>query len=345
MLARRTKSFIILLMSTIIILANSSSSGVNATTDTTAPLGSAYLPLIIGTSSIATPTPPPSPAKDWLSYLNKLRGLANLPSISENATFSDGAYKHAKYMVKNDVIAHNEDPSKPFYTTEGNAAAAKSNVMVSSTIQTTDNDALDMWMTGPFHGVGLIDPRLVQSGYGVYREADGGWQMAAALDVLRGLASNPPTGITFPIKWPADGKTSWLTTYDGNESPDPLTACAGYTAPTGAPIYLQLGTGSITPSVASATLTNGGANLPVCVFTETTYTNPEASQQSLGRSVLASRDAIVMIPKAPLTPGSYTVSITSNGTTHTWSFTITNVIPSRTQATIDQSGIDTPPND
>jgi hypothetical protein len=336
MRSRNTTSLIMLLMITVGVVVGSSSVRTNATANS-APLQSfAYLPLIVGAGGT------PTPANDWLSYLNKLRGLANLPGVSENATYSDGDSKHAKYMVKNDVIAHNEDPTKPFYTVEGNAAANKSNVMVSGSIQTTDRDAFDMWMTGPFHGVGLIDPRLTQSGYGSYREADGGWQLGAALDVLRGLASKPPAGVTFPIKWPADSKTSWLTTYDGNESPDPLTACAGYTAPTGAPIYLQLGTGSITPNVTNATLTNNGASLPVCVYTEATYTNPISSDQSLGRSVLGSRDAIIMIPQAPLNPGGYTVSITTNGTTYTWSFTITNIVPSQAQAG-SESSTGTPP--
>jgi hypothetical protein len=277
-----------------------------------------FLPHIARPTIIANP-----PATNWLAYLNQLRALGGLPAVSENATYSDGAFKHAKYMVKNDVIAHSEDSTKAYYTAEGNTAASKSNVMVSSSDSTTDNAALDMWMTGPFHGVGLIDPKLTQSGYGAYRESDGGWQMGAALDVLRGRASQIPAGTTFPIRWPANGTTSWLASYTGNESPDPLTACPGYAAPTGAPIYLQLGSGSLTPNVSSASLTRAGASLEICTYTEATYTNPDASQQSLGRSVLGSRDAVIMIPRAPLTAGSYTVSMTVSGNTYTWSFTIT----------------------
>ncbi|GAH44015.1 unnamed protein product, partial [marine sediment metagenome] len=38
-----------------------------------------------------------------------------------------------------------------------------------------------------------------------------------------------------------------------------------------------------------------------------------------------SRDAIILIPRNPLTPGaSYTVSITVSGQTHTWSFTVSS---------------------
>ena len=41
-----------------------------------------------------------------------------------------------------------------------------------------------------------------------------------------------------------------------------------------------------------------------------------------GRQILGSRDAIILMPQQPLVAGqTYTVSITSNGTTYTWSFT------------------------
>lgn len=73
-----------------------------------------------------------------------------------------------------------------------------------------------------------------------------------------------------------------------------------------------------------------------CVFDETNYTNPDSSAQSLGRSILNSRDAIVIMPREPLVSGArYTVSITVNGTEYTWSFTAldpsemsANVLPS-----------------
>jgi hypothetical protein len=226
--------------------------------------------------------------------------------------------------VKNDYIGHSEDPGNPWYTAEGLAAAQNGNVMVSSGSTDPDSDAIDLWMTGPFHGVGLIDPQLLQSGFGSYREADGGWQMAATLDVLRGLGGLPPS-VIFPVMWPGNNTTSYLTSYGGTEAPDPLTSCPGYSAPSGLPILLQIGSGSLTPSVTAHSFLRGGAVQEHCVFDETNYTNPNASYQSLGRSVLDSRDAIVLIPRSPLAAGStYTVSITVNGSTHTWSFTVSD---------------------
>jgi len=89
----------------------------------------------------------------------------------------------------NDYMGHGEDPDNPWYTPEGLAAAQSSNAAVSHDVDATDEYAIDAFMGGPFHAVGILDPALLQTGYGSYREADGGYQMGAALDVIRGLGS------------------------------------------------------------------------------------------------------------------------------------------------------------
>ena len=272
----------------------------------------------------ATPDPTP-PSGDWLGYVNYYRALAGLPALSENSTWSDGCWLHARYMVKNDYVGHSEDPGNPWYTVEGAEAAASSNVMASSSTSATDEGAIDSWMRGPFHAVGILDPALQQTGYGSYREAIGTWQMGAALDVLRGLGSVPPS-VEFPVRWPGDGVTVPLTAYLGGETPDPLTSCPGYSVPSGLPLIVQIGSGGLTPNVTAHAFSQGGTPLEHCVFDEIDYTNPNPSHQSLGRGVLDMRDAIVLIPRQPLTPGAtYTASITTNGETYTWSFTVSSV--------------------
>ena len=65
------------------------------------------------------------------------------------------------------------------------------------------------------------------------------------------------------------------------------------------------------------------------MFDETSYSHPDPGSQSLGRSILNSRDAIVLIPRLPLTPGtSYTVSLTVDGQTHTWTFGVSSTATS-----------------
>jgi uncharacterized protein YkwD len=273
-----------------------------------------YLPLI------ERPCPPvtvPS-SGSWLDYLNYYRATACLPPVTEDTDLTDGDHKHAIYMVKNDVLLHDEDPNNPWYTSEGQIAAQQSNLAGSGDMKTTDLWAIDTWMQAPFHAVGILDPHLFQVGYGSYREADGNLQMAAALNVIAG--TNYTENIKYPVFWPSNGTTIPIRLHWG-EYPNPLTSCPGYEVPSGLPLVIQIGPGDITPHVSTTTFTQNGRFLEHCVFDETTYTNPDADQQNLGRTILGTRDAIVLIPKSSLSPGmTYTVSITVNGQTYTWSF-------------------------
>ncbi len=253
----------------------------------------------------------------WLEYLDRFRAQAGVQWPGEDTGWSDGCWKHSRYCVKNDEITHYEDSLNDWYTPEGAAAGQSGNVAVSSSTATTDDYFLDLWMTGPFHAVGVIDPRLATTGFGSYREAIGTWQAAATLDVLRGRGGVPP-GTTFPLKFPGDGGRAWLLSYTGGEAPDPLTSCSGYTTPTGPPLILQL---SGTPSVTAHSVLDGASPLTHCEVDETNYSNPDSTYQSLGRNVLAARHAVVIMPRNALTAGHiYTVSITSGGTVYGWSF-------------------------
>lgn len=287
-----------------------------------------YLPLVMKQNPptpTPTPTPTPPPTNDWLTRVNQLRAMANLPPVTENATWSQGCVLHSRYVVKNDELTHYEDPNNPWYTQEGYDAGRNGNVMCHSSMAATDVYAINLWMTGPFHGLGIVDPRLQQSAFGSYREDIGMWKMAATLDVLRGI--NWSAAVTYPVFWPADGKTVDLASFDGGEWPNPLTSCPGYNVPTGLPILVQLGKSNVTPAITAHSFKQGNTELEHCVFDETNYTNPDSSAQSLARSVLNMRDAVVIIPKQPLTPGqTYTVSITNNGTTYTWSFTVASTV-------------------
>ncbi len=274
----------------------------------------------------ATPTATPTPQPvTWLTRVNELRSWANLPPVTENSDWSNGCVLHSRYVVKNDELTHYEDPNNPWYTQEGYDAGRNGNVMCSSDINTTDVYAINLWMVGPFHGLGIIDPRLERSAFGSYREAIGMWKMAATLDVLRGL--NWSAQVNYPVFWPANGKTVDLSRFTGGEYPNPLSSCPGYTAPTGLPVIIQLGTGSVTPNITAHSFKQGNTALDHCIFDETTYTNSDSGAQQLGRSVLNMRDAVVIIPKAPLQPGqTYTVSITNGTTAYTWSFTIASTV-------------------
>jgi len=291
----------------------------------------AFFPIVlVPPAPTPTGTPPPvtPPASgDWHAVLAYYRASAHLPGLGENTTWSSGAADHARYMVENDVLANSENPATPFYTTQGATEAANSNLMLSDNVSTSDQQALDFWMAKPFHALGLLDPALLATGFGSYRHDAGPfdpYRMGAVIDVRQGLGAIPGS-VRFPVKWPEANATVYLTSYDGNEQPDPLTSCPGYTAPSGLPIIVQVGPGGSNINVTAASFAQGSTALAYCIFGPGSYDNPLSDYQNLGRQILAASDAVVLIPQQPLTPGlSYTVTMTVNGQAMMWTFNVTS---------------------
>ncbi len=286
----------------------------------------ALLPLILKPEATPTLTPTAtlSPGPSWLGYLNLFREMAGLPHLAENTDWSSGAMLHSRYMVKEDAITHSENSSSPWYTAEGALAGASGNIFVSGWMNTPDEAAIDWWMTAPFHAVAIIDPRLQVTGLGSYRENIGFYKMGATVDVQRGRGTLPP-GYSFPVMFPKDGGQTWLTRFYGGEWPDPLISCPGYAAPTGPAIILQLGSGSLTPTITASGFVDNSGSLEYCLLTETNYTNPDSASQNSGRIILGNRDAVVILPRLPLTVGqTYTATATSDGNPLTWHFSVTS---------------------
>jgi hypothetical protein len=265
-----------------------------------------------GPLPLITPTtgPNPIPCPGWLTRLNYWRSTAKVGGVSENPDWSNGDYLHSVYMVKNNLIQHFETPGTPYYTVAGDQAARNGNIAVQSSTSVTDETFVDWWMGAPFHAMGMVDPRLQQSGFGSYREVKSGWQAAGALDVIRG---NPWTGGTWPVYWPGNGVTVPLRTYSGGEFPDPLQACPGYSVPTGLPVFVEVG-GNVATTVTVHTFTGNGTPLAHCVIDST---NANLAQY------LTSRGGVIVIPQQPLQPGVvYVVTLTVNNAPYTWSFQV-----------------------
>ncbi len=253
----------------------------------------------------------PAASGGWLDRLNSWRASTGLSNLSENPLWSAGDSNHALYMVKNDLVTHYETPGVPYYTTEGDTAARNSNIQVSSTTSTSDVQAIDWWMQAPFHAMGMMDPRLTQTGFGSYREVKSGWQEGGALDTLRG---NSFTGGQYPVYFPGNGTTEPLSTYGGGEFPDPLQACPGYSAPTGLPVFVEVGGNVATTAGPVHSFTGNGVPLEHCVIDST---NPSVGSNLVGRG------GVILIPKQPLQNGvRYVVALTVNGMPYTWSFTV-----------------------
>ncbi len=298
------------------------------TPDTPTPAAPTSTP-IIPTPVVSTPTPTaeplPSPTivaldPDWLRYLNGFRAAAGLPLLREDSAWSAESGLHSRYMVLSGDVSHHEDPNSPYYTSVGDDAGDTGNIAIGNLSSAPFQWAINYWLSAPFHAVPVLDPQLAVTGFGEYRDAGGILAVGATLDVERGLGALPD-GVEYPIMWPGNDSVTWVLRYSLPEFPAALSHCAGYSQATGAPIILQLGDGRLTPNVTATTILRDGEPLAHCQFDETNYTHPDAWTQRSARAILDQRDAVVLIPFAPLVPdATYAVRVDANGQTYTWSF-------------------------
>ncbi len=276
----------------------------------------------VGLAVVVAFAPVPSRAQEtvapWLRSLNIWRANVGLPAIVENPVWVEGLREHSNYLVELGAVSHQQDPNRPGATAEGAKAGGSSVVIAwSYSAVPTESSVIAEWVRAPFHAVHLFEPRFQRSAYGEARQSgrlpvDG----AAALDVLRGVG--PKVRIDRPITFPGDGTSVPLTDFTA-EVPDPLTSCPGYAAPTGLPL-LALFPEPVTSS--SAELRVDGVVVPSCLIDQR-YVNPDAQAQDLVRGLLRQKNAVVIVPRFPLLPGStYEASVASSAGILRWGFRV-----------------------
>ena len=279
-------------------------------------LASIVAGLLLATLPAFHPTAPshvrisaiPAAGPGWLDRFNQWRLNTGVLPLTENATYSAGDVAHATYMVQTGQVTHSESTAYPQYTAAGDLAAQNSNIFVSSSTGTTDEQSIDWWMGAPFHAMAMMDPRLTTTGFGSYRNsAYSPWQMGAAVNVGQGMTAPG----AYPVFFPGSGATEPLTNYSGNESPDPTTACPGYS---GLPLFIEVGANVATTAGPVHTLTGNGAALTSCVIDST---------NAAFTSNLKWRGGVIVFPQAPLQSGvTYAVGLTVNGVPYAWSFKV-----------------------
>ena len=260
-------------------------------------------------ASAATP-PFIDPGADWLTVVNYFRDMAGLPGVVEDGGMSAGAVNHSCYMLFNG-ISHDELPGKPGYTTEGDNAGNNGNVAVSSVFNESARNHIELWMTGPFHAIGVLRPNLKSVGFGKCDNASTSpWKSGATLNVLNGLGASTPQGA--PILFPGDGTTTSLSRFV-TESPNPMTFC-NWTGSAGLPIIAMMPEGF--SGAPSATLRTGaGAPIETCVLSAQNTSG--AAQQ-----ILAGNNAVVVVPRVQLATDTYSVSVSTSARNVNWSFTV-----------------------
>ena len=272
---------------------------------------------------IASPAPTPTAVaaepgdNDWLGVVNTYRAMSGLDPVSANGTWSNQAQAHSCYMLLNG-IAHDEIPGLPGYTSGGDIAGNSGNVAVSSSINAKARHHVDLWMTGPFHAIGILRPNLNQSGFGLCTSSNTPtpWASAGTLDVIRGIDYGKPRPAQ-PIVFPGDGATVALNRFI-TEYPDPMSLC-GWSGSAGLPLIAML-PNDVT--WASSSLTGPNGPISTCTLHE-----GNTGSNSTARSILGGDNAVIVMPRQILANGTYTASVNSSGGSATWSFTIDTNAP------------------
>lgn len=274
-----------------------------------------YLPIVAKGSITATKP------LNWLTQLNLCRSLAGQSAVAEDLGSSYAAAAHAVYLVRNDETGHEEDSMKPGYSAAGAEAGMRSDILTDGAVLgRSDESAVQEFCTNPFYLLGLLDPRLSTAGYGSALDGAGTVRMAAVLDV-----SQQGNAAAWPVRFPGSGQTVppqiSLSLTSTQLLPDPRPGC-DLAGAAGLPILLLLGHTPMDLFVSDSSLTRDGNAVDHCIFSDHTYLDFNSDRQYLGRYLLGRVGGIVLLPAAPLTAGSYTVSITANETVYTWSFTV-----------------------
>jgi uncharacterized protein YkwD len=170
-------------------------------------LGSSFCFLFVTSGLWAARADSPQPGQHWLEVLNFYRSSAKLHPVIEDPTLTQNAALHARYIVQSGLYEHYEDPHNSAYTTEGNDAGQHSEIL-SSTAPMNERQAIENWITAPFHAFGLLRPKLEAAGFGSFSKPDGHpYAYAAALDVRHDQFPETPASIGFPVRWPGPSTT------------------------------------------------------------------------------------------------------------------------------------------
>jgi Cysteine-rich secretory protein family len=257
----------------------------------------------------AAPSPAFIPATaDWLTTVNYFRAMSGLGTVVEDPSMSAGAKSHSCYMLYNG-ISHDETPGLAGYTPEGDVAGNSGNVAVSSAINTSARSHVELWMSGPFHAIGILRHNLQTTGFGKCdMDSTPTWHSGATLDVIRGLGSTPRPAA--PILFPGDGTTTNLDRFVV-ESPSPMTYC-NWTGAAGLPIIAMMPEAA---NNASASLTGPNGPIEVCVLSA-------ANTSGVASQILSGDNAVIVVPRTVLAPGTYSVAANTSARNVNWSFTV-----------------------
>ncbi len=249
---------------------------------------------------------------------------------------------------------HHEQRDKPGYTPDGAALAPVSLVVQADSVASARKLA-DTAMTLPILSLFILQPQIAECAVGtacsgemctvvfgpdygldkslwlsLYHPGQGDLQYNDRL----GKMPAHPGRLKVPIYFPPRGSTIGMLSDEVSELLDVLSACPGYSRPTGLPISLQLGMGEGQDSQIRTTahsLMRDGNKIESCLVSSSSEFEPRKKDDWLPRRISSALwfvGDVILIPRAPLLPGStYSVSISADSHDYQWSF---NTAPAAT---------------
>ncbi len=262
----------------------------------------------------------------WLARINQVRAGAGLAPVTENTNWTQGLRNHVVYLARTPdryrqgeyASSHTENPASPYYTASGAREAGRSDIGLGP----SDVEAVDRWLMGPFHAIGILRPGLSQVAFARHSPST-----RAGLDVLGGLKA---TSSTAAVMFPGNGSTIDLNMY-GAESPSPIETCqstyprADYSKPA-LPMVVLLpqrpDPGLTVQVVKPGGIVVSSAGAAVCVVDENHFVSSDSAHAPAGRALLQSDHAVFVILRTRLVAGVYSVTLDQPGRRPiAWSFT------------------------
>ncbi len=242
-------------------------------------------------------------AATMLRYLNDLRGSVGAPPAREDSRVDVAAQAHANYLTLNGIIGHYETAGAWGYTgyaprdrlaAQGYYATFVSEVAAS--YPGWQNSMTELW-AAPYHRLGMMHPHNIVAGWG---HSSG---EATVGDFVYDFGPSAPV-----VRSPAPGQSGVPTSWNGNESPNPLPA--GAARPVGYPIML-IEPNARTTALRGAWLARASDGAGVALYLGT--------QQF-------EYDYAFVVPQRPLAPATtyrvhFDLSVAGQASAEEWTFT------------------------
>ena len=256
--------------------------------------------------ALASPASAGTPA-EAIARLNSQRAANGIPAgIVERPDWSSACARHNDYSRQNGTVGHDEDPTRPSYSSEG-AWAGQNSVLASG----TGWNAANPWENAPIHLAQVLSPRLAQMGV----DDSGGYQCATTWPGM----TRAPAGQAGVYTYPGNGRENVPYAQNASESPfvpgDFVGLPQGTTTGPNMLVFVDGPWSSTSARITSASVNGPEGPVEVCwVDNETDGIGPYLAAGG------------VVIPAQPLRPStaysaSVVLAVGQTTVSHSWSFT------------------------